>query len=102
MQWDQFGLSSHHMKCASCGERAGIPPSVAMSIVGHKTESIYRRYAIVDETMQREAAVRLDAWLADSSLSRSAGTVTILKSSGRLRSRTAARSAQRRGADLTP
>jgi hypothetical protein len=27
-----------------------------MSIVGHKTESIYRRYAIVDEVMQREAA----------------------------------------------
>jgi hypothetical protein len=36
-------------------ERAGVPRSVAMSIVGHKTESIYRRYAIVDETMQREA-----------------------------------------------
>ena len=35
-----------------------------MSIVGHKTESIYRRYAIVDEAMQREAAARLDAWMA--------------------------------------
>jgi integrase len=45
-------------------ERAGVPRSVAMSIVGHKTESIYRRYAIVDEVMQREAAARLDAWLA--------------------------------------
>ncbi len=43
-------------------ERAGVPRSVAMSIVGHKTESIYRRYAIVDEAMQREAAARLDAW----------------------------------------
>lgn len=43
-------------------ERAGVPRSVAMSIVGHKTESIYRRYAIVDEAMQREAANRLDAW----------------------------------------
>jgi hypothetical protein len=32
------------------------------SIVGHKTESIYRRYAIVDEAMQREAAARLDAF----------------------------------------
>jgi hypothetical protein len=41
-----------------------VPRSVAMSIVGHKTESIYRRYAIVDEAMQREAAVRLDAWVA--------------------------------------
>ncbi len=28
-------------------ERAGVPRSVAMTLVGHKTESIYRRYAIV-------------------------------------------------------
>lgn len=35
-----------------------------MLIVGHKTESIYRRYAIVDEAMQQEAAARLDAWVA--------------------------------------
>jgi integrase len=45
-------------------EGAGVPRSVAMSIVGHKTESIYRRYAIVDESMQREAAARLDAFAA--------------------------------------
>jgi hypothetical protein len=42
-------------------ERTGVPRSVAMYIVGHKTESIYRRYAIVDEAMQHEAAGRLDA-----------------------------------------
>jgi hypothetical protein len=45
-------------------ERAGIPRSVAMLIVGYRTESIYRRYAIVDETMQREAAIRLDPFTA--------------------------------------
>ncbi len=28
-------------------ERAGVPRSVAMRLVGHKTESMYRRYAIV-------------------------------------------------------
>lgn len=28
-------------------ERAGVPRSVAMKLVGHRTESIYRRYAIV-------------------------------------------------------
>jgi hypothetical protein len=34
----------------------------------HKTESIHRRYAIVDEAMQREAAARLDAFTVTRSL----------------------------------
>src|SRR5215468_11930044 len=42
-------------------ERAGVPRSTAMKMVGHRTESIYRRYAIVDETMLREGAVKLQA-----------------------------------------
>ncbi len=46
-------------------ERAGVPRSTAMAMVGHKTESIYRRYAIVDSAMQREAAAKLDAWRED-------------------------------------
>ncbi len=40
-------------------ERAGVPRSAAMAMVGHKTEAIYRRYAIVDEAMLREAAEKL-------------------------------------------
>jgi integrase len=46
-------------------ERSGVPRSTAMAMVGHKTESIYRRYAIVDEQMHREAAAKLDAWTDD-------------------------------------
>jgi len=45
-------------------ERAGVPRSVAMAR-GHKTESIYKRYAIIDEAMHREAAERLEAWAVD-------------------------------------
>jgi integrase len=56
-------------------ERAGIPRSTAMSIVGHKTESIYKRYAIVDEAMQREAAARLDAYLGTPAPPSKSGTV---------------------------
>jgi integrase len=41
-------------------ERAGVPRSAAMRMVGHKTESVYRRYAIVDEAMLREAGERLE------------------------------------------
>ena len=40
-------------------KRAGVPRSVAMKMVGHKTEAIYRRYAIVDEGMIKEAGEKL-------------------------------------------
>lgn len=40
-------------------EMAGVPRSAAMKMVGHKTESIYRRYAIVDEAMLQDAAQKL-------------------------------------------
>jgi len=32
-----------------------------MKMVGHKTESVYRRYAIADEAMLREAGTELAA-----------------------------------------
>jgi len=42
-------------------ERAGVPRSAAMKMVGHKTESIYHRYAIADEGMLKEAGEKLTA-----------------------------------------
>jgi len=46
-----------------------VPRSVAMKIVGHRTENIYRRYAIVDEAMLREGAEKLARAEAASSAS---------------------------------
>lgn len=45
-------------------ERAGVPRSTAMKMVGHKTESIYRRYAIADEVMLTEGGAKLEALYA--------------------------------------
>jgi hypothetical protein len=41
-------------------ERAGVPRGVAMAMVGHKTEAIYRRYAIVSVSDLVRAARQLD------------------------------------------
>ena len=43
-------------------ERAGIPRSATMAMVGHKTESVYRRYAIVEEGMLNEAGAKLQTF----------------------------------------
>ena len=40
-------------------ERAGVPRSVAMKLTGQKTESVYRRYAIVDENDLRSGVEKL-------------------------------------------
>lgn len=40
-------------------ERAGVPRSVAMELVGHKTESMYRRYDIASEADLSQGVARL-------------------------------------------
>jgi integrase len=40
-------------------ERAGVPRSSAMLLTGHRTEAVYRRYAINDSAMLQEAVAKL-------------------------------------------
>lgn len=47
--------------------RAGVPEQLAMKITGHKTNSMYRRYRIVDEDELREAQEKLQAHLGEQS-----------------------------------
>jgi integrase len=55
------GKIPHDFRRTACRnlERAGVDRASAMKMVGHKTESIYRRYAIADEGMLKDAAVKL-------------------------------------------
>lgn len=48
-------------------ERAGVSRSVAMKLSGHKTEAIYKRYAIVSERDLADGVARLS--LLDSATS---------------------------------
>jgi hypothetical protein len=76
-RWSAFWLSSSqtvegsgHLELCRTEvrelERAGVPRSVAMQLLGHKTENIYRRYAIVSEADLAEGVARRATFQASS------------------------------------
>jgi integrase len=44
--------------------RAGVPQSVARRLTGHRTDSMFERYAITDETQKRDALANTAEYLA--------------------------------------
>jgi integrase len=57
------GAKPHDFRRTACRNMviAGIPQPVAMAISGHKTDSIFRRYAIMDKTAVQQAFETLQA-----------------------------------------
>jgi integrase len=55
-------------------ERRGLSRSVAMQLTGHKTEAVYRRYAITSQADLREGVDRLNDHDRDNSRGQSRGS----------------------------
>jgi hypothetical protein len=57
-------------------KRAGVPGSVAMKLSGHKTESIYTRYAIVASRDLEEGVQKLETLQASDIAPRTVVSIT--------------------------
>jgi hypothetical protein len=57
-----FGLHLNNLRRTGVRNmsRKGIPENVGMLISGHKTDSVYRRYNIIDMEVLKEATVKIE------------------------------------------
>jgi integrase len=62
-------------------DRAGVPRQVAKQITGHKTDSMYNRYNIVNEKDVRESMAQTQAYLAAQQSGQNLDKISELKNS---------------------
>lgn len=67
-QWVGINVHDFRRSAAVNMARAGVPQDLSMSITGHKTASMWRRYAIVDAQAQRKAMDAVSALLDATSM----------------------------------
>lgn len=60
-------------------ELAGVPRKAAMAMIGHKTESIYQRYAIADQRMMKVGAEMMTAFFSEEDKRRKRGKLKAVK-----------------------
>ncbi len=62
----QYGRLFHDLRRSAARNMilSGVPQAVAMQITGHLTDSMFRRYCIVDEEQKRQALVKTAEYLA--------------------------------------
>ena len=57
---------------------AGVPQAIAMQVTGHKTDSMFRRYAIVTPNDVRSALRTTQDWTAAKSVATEAATPAVV------------------------
>ena len=80
------GLRFHDLRRSAVRnmERAGIPHKIAMSISGHKTESVYKRYDIVSAADMRLAAQRMETYLGQFKKGRASSLAELVTPTGKI------------------
>ena len=79
--------------------RSGVDQTTAMKVSGHLTDSMFRRYNIVEESETAAALKRADAWLSTQPLTRNVAVAGGRREEGHLRDKGTPGASKNRGSE---